>query len=252
MPRCQRTFYRLRNGRTLAGSGVTRWLCPHCPDEEAYETLRAPDLLQYLDLCLAYCADRFGTPDDAARPTVLLRGLRPECVHEPQERRYDIYLQADSDPLQQRLQIGHEAFHRVCSQGRIFHWTHEMLACVTSIRLLRRNGLGDYAAHMEQVYRSEARRLSAAAMRQADLWAMPAYPPGLYGRAYVTGAALAATVGWDRLRPLARCLAPQGVPDLDAWLDGLPPDLRAAAQGALDGQEPGLPTANTEVREQKG
>jgi hypothetical protein len=177
MPRCQRTFYGLGEGRVAAGVGSRRWVCGHCPDAETYETVRDPDLLNYAARSFRRCAQWFGAPGDAARPTVLVLGLRPECVHEPGERRYDLYLQRDTDPWQMRLQIGHEMFHRVCSQGRIFHWTHEMLACLVSVRLLREHGLNDYAGQTERQWLAEAPRLSPAALRAVDLWATPAYPP---------------------------------------------------------------------------
>jgi hypothetical protein len=253
MPRCQRTFYGLGEGRVAAGVGSRRWVCGHCPDAETYETLRDPNLLNYAARSFRRCAQWFGAPGDAARPTVLVLGLRPECVHEPGERRYDLYLQRDTDPWQMRLQIGHEMFHRVCSQGRIFHWTHEMLACLVSVRLLREHGLNDYAGQTERQWLAEAPRLSPVALRAVDLWATPAYPPGFYGRAYATAAALEAAVGWEHLRPLARfglrdfragAAAGGGeAPDVAAWRARLPAPLRTRADAVLqfDQQEPAPP-----------
>ena len=235
MPRCQRTFYRLREGGRAAESGATRWVCPHCPDAEMYETVQGGDLQGYADLAYAFCADGFGPPRDAHRPTLLLLGLHPECAYEPEERRYDIYLQRGSDPWQQRLQIGHEMFHRTCSWGRVFHWSHEMLACMVSVRLLHRHGLPEYARIIEQNWLRDADKLSLAAMQATDLWATSCYPPGFYGRAYAVGVALTEAVGWDRLRPLARRFCPYGAPDVDGWLAGLPPAVRARARAVLSG-----------------
>jgi hypothetical protein len=233
MPRCQRTFRGLPEAATTPGNGGGRWVCPYCPDAELYETVRAPDLLEYARQAEEACIRDFGRPDDADRcPTLLLRGLRPECVRDPRERRYVIYLQRDSDAYQTRLQIGHEVFHRVCSQGRIFHWTHEMLACLVSVRLLRRNGFDEYAEQTAREYRQQAEALPLSGLLRADLWAGEAtYPPGFYGRAYVTGHTLLEAVGWGALTRLARRLGRDGAPDVDAWLSSLPAgQVRAAAE----------------------
>jgi hypothetical protein len=220
MPRCQRTFQRLASGEALPGRGGTRWICPYCPDAEHYEAICAPDLLYYTSLAEAACRTDFGTPSDSTRSLLLLYGLRPECVLEAADRRYDIYLQHDSDPFQLRLQIGHEMFHRFCSQGRVFHWTHEMLACLVSVRLLRRHGMEEYAAQVEREYENQAQQLSVTEMRCADLTAPP-YPTGLYGRAYVTGQHLVEAVGWPALCRLARLPERGGIPDLEKWREKL-------------------------------
>lgn len=225
-PRCQRTF------RRLSGDSTWRWTCPFCPDAEGYEAVADAGLLAYANAAQAFCERQFGPPPDAARPTTLLLGARPECVLEEGDRRYVVYLQAGSDEHQLRLQIGHEMFHRVCSRGRVFDWTHEMLACVVSVRLLRRHGLSDYAHRTETLYRHEAAQLSLLALRSVDLWTTSTYPAGFYGRAYVTGAALAGAVGWDWLRTLPGSAAP-AAPVMDAWLAGLPADQRVRAGAVL-------------------
>jgi len=239
LPRCQRTFRRLSQGETVPGTGVRRWACSYCPDAEIYEAVRDADLNEYVRLAYDDCVAAFGTPPgDAAWPTVLVLGLRPECVREADEKRYDLYLLAGSDPWQLRLQIGHETFHRVCSQGRVFHWTHEMFACLVSTRLLRRFGLADYAAKREQEWEQEADRLPLCDLRATNLWTGVPYPFGFYGRAFVTGARLVEAVGWQRLRPLARA-ARTAAPDVTAaWLAALPDDARARALAVLADDTP--------------
>ena len=140
MPRCQRTFRRLSERRPATGGGGVCWICPHCPDHEVYATVQEADLLDWACRAEREGGRDFAVAPDAARPTLLLRGLHPECVYEPADRRYEIYLKDGSDPWQLRLQIAHEMFHRLCSRGRIFHWTHEMLACLFAVRLLGRHG----------------------------------------------------------------------------------------------------------------
>ena len=210
------------------GAGV----CPFCADAETYETVQAADLLDYARRAETLCRADFGLPSDSSRPTLLLFGLRPECIREPDDRRYDIYLQRDSDPYQLRLQIGHEMFHRVCSEGRIFHWTHEMLACLVSVRLLRRSGADAYADQIEREYEAQAAQLSFDAFQNRDLSAPP-YPPGLYGRAYITGRSLLEVVGWSALCRLARALDATGNPDLRCWQKNLAPGVATAANFAL-------------------
>lgn len=238
MPRCQRTFRRLPEGRTAPGAGgVPRWECACCPHSPAaYEAVRDPDLLSFAALAGAACVRDFGAPDDAARPSVLLLGLRPECVYEPDERRYDIYLAQGSGPWDLRLQIGHEVFHRTCSQGRVFHWSHEMLACLVSVRLLRRlggAGAEEYAAATDARYRAEADGLPLSELLAVDPFASADYPPGYYGRAYVTGLDLIDAAGWPALCRLARRLNRASEPDVAGWLSSLPTEAEGAARAAL-------------------
>jgi len=234
MPRCQRTFKSLGEGVvTPGGGGARRWTCPYCPDSEVYETVTDTDLLSYAALALSACERDFGPPHDRSRTALLLLGLRPECVLEPADRRYDLYLQSGSDPFQLRLQIGHEMFHRVCSRGRIFHWTHEMLACLCAVRLLRRCGAEEYAEETVRRYGNAAHELTVTEMMTLDLWAAPAHSAGFYGRAFVTGVELEQAVGWPALCRLARCLDSTGAPDISTWLSLLPANARSDCQRIL-------------------
>ncbi|MBC8102851.1 MAG: hypothetical protein H7Z41_09715 [Cytophagales bacterium] len=238
MPRCQRTFHRLSSpisgGHGANGCGPVRWVCPHCPGAEVYEAVGETDLLQYARLAEAACIQDFGRPSDAARATFLLLGLRPECVLESADRRYEIYLQRGSDALQMRLQLGHELFHRTCSQGRIFHWTHEMLACLFSVRLLRQQGFEAYADQMSGQYRSEAQACPPGDFFAADLWTLTAYPEGYYGLAYTLGRALKTIVGWPALCRLTRsCGEPGSPPNVKGWLAALPSRERAECEFLL-------------------
>lgn len=232
MPRCQRTFRRLpkENSENRAGNSAAEvWACPYCPDTETYETVEERDLLRYAAYVEAACLRDFGHPPDSAWPIRLLLGLHPECVREPSDRRYEIYLQRKSDGYQCRLQIGHEIFHRVGSQGRVFHWTHEMLACRVSIRLLRENGLEEYADQTEYEYRQQAESLPLEALIENDPWASGGqYPDGYYGRAYITGLALEEIMGWEALTRLAYFTSRGGRDSgMNGWLSSLPRETRS-------------------------
>ncbi len=222
----------------MPGVGTMRWTCSHCADRELYETLRDGDLLHFANLALNQAVRDFGSPQDVKRPVLFLTGLHPECVREPDDKRYDIYLQSGSDAFQMRLQIGHEIFHRVCSEGRIFHWTHEMLACVFSVRLLRQHNLIAYAETVENQFAEQARLLTVEQIQAAPLHAgLTGYLPGLYGRAYQMGRSLEGAVGWPALCKLARHNTREGAqppaPDVAGWLETLPVQEKRAARAIL-------------------
>ena len=195
--------------------------------------MRDPDLLSYAAQARRVAALDFGVPPDDALPFLLLWGTRPECVRETADRRYDVYLASGSDPWQARLQIGHELFHRVAGAGNVFHWTHEMLACVFSMRLLKRHGLADYAAQSEAQYECDAAACPVSVLMSADPWQGATYPVGYYGRAFVTGAKLAAAVGYPALCRLARTVDDTGTPDFAAWLESLPGNAERFAASAV-------------------
>ncbi|MBC8143909.1 MAG: hypothetical protein H7Y38_20950 [Armatimonadetes bacterium] len=222
MPRCQNSFRPLGVGTTAPGAGVGVWMCQHCEAHETYSTVRDPALLSYAATAKNAAVLDFSAPSDPASPTLLIWGTRPECVYEPASRSYDIYLATDSDPWQARLQIGHELFHRVAGEGRVFHWTHEMLACVFAVRLLRRTGFGEYGSRIAAQYAVEAETCPLPALLDANPWGDAAYPSGYYGRAFVTGIALQTVVGYAALCRLARLLCHAGVPDIAAWRETLP------------------------------
>jgi len=232
MPRCQRTFRRLPDAPKFASAGeACGWVCPWCADDrETYEPVVDRALLDYARFSQVQGTHDFGAPPDASRPMSFFLGLWPECVYEPVERRYEIYLKHGSDELQLRLQIGHEVFHRLCSRGKVFHWTHEMLACLQSVRLLEADGATAYADRMRRRYRDDAPRMSVADLLAIDL-RLPAKhdPATLYGRAFALGEELREAAGWPALCRLARVGA-DGVPDVAGWLRSL--DAATAASCA--------------------
>lgn len=243
MPRCQRTFQK------LPGSGPA-WICGRCPDRETYALLEDPGLLRDAAITYRACLADFGPTGDEERPMRFVLGLHPECVLVPEDGAgrggYLLYLQRGSDPCQLRLQMGHEIFHRVGSRGRVVHWTHEMLACLFAVRQLRAFGWNEYADRCDAEYTAQARALPLVRMRRLDL-SPGRYPEGLYGRAYVTGKALRAAVGWKELCRLARTAPGEdGGPDLDRWLGSLLPSSQAGAELVLGGWMQAMAVGATE------
>ncbi len=228
MPRCQRTFRYLGDGQDSA-----TWVCSHCGEQEAYIAIRDPDLLAYAAFAQRICGADFGEPSDADCPVFLWRGIRPECVYEPVDGCYEIYLKVNSDPLTTWLQLGHEIFHRVAGEGRVFHWTHEMFACLISVRLLNQRGFTEYADLVTERYQAESRLCSFTQLVRADPWSGASYPDGYYGRAFVVGIELCQAVGYRALCLLARLLNHAAVPDVPAWLESLPLTERNAAKFVL-------------------
>jgi hypothetical protein len=55
----------------------------------------------------------------------------------------------------------------------------------------------------------------------------------VFGRAFVTGRTLQKAVRWNRVKELATCFDDRTQPDVRAWLEGLPDELRARAVKVL-------------------
>jgi hypothetical protein len=142
---------------------------------------------------------------------------------------------AGADWWRIRYQIAHEVFHWVCGP-RVFHWTHEMLAVETALRAMRELGEDDYARRNIDALVAEADCLSLATMLTTPV--VPGPLPGLYGRAWVTGACLVEAVGWERLKLLAGSFDANGNPDVASWLRALPDPARSRAEAVLGSPTP--------------
>jgi hypothetical protein len=137
----------------------------------------------------------------------------------------------DPDWWRVRYQIAHEVFHWLCTPPGTFHWTHELFAVETAIRAMDEIGEHEYAARTRERLTREAELLPLVAMLTVTF--RETYPDGLYGRAWLTGSQLQAAVGWDRLKPLARCFDEQDRPDVVAWLGSLTSGAQASAASVL-------------------
>ncbi len=130
-----------------------------------------------------------------------------------------------------RYQVAHELFHWACTPAGVFHWAHELFAVEMAVRAMARIGEHAYAARCAAELAADAERLDLAGMLRARLEL--AYPEGLYGRAFLTGRALAEAVGWERLKPLATSFDRRGRPDVAAWARSFPSEERERIEAVL-------------------
>jgi hypothetical protein len=130
-----------------------------------------------------------------------------------------------------RYQIAHELFHWLCTPAGVFHWTHEQLAVETAVQSMEAIGEHDYARRETKRLTSEAARLPLSTMLVTPF--REVYPPGLYGRAWVTGRELIGAVGWKRVKPLAQSFDHHGKPDVADWVAALAQTERSAVEGVL-------------------
>jgi hypothetical protein len=132
-----------------------------------------------------------------------------------------------------RYQIAHEVFHWLCTPPQTFHWAHELFGVETAVRAMAAIGELDYARREIERLRGDAGSMSLDTMLVHEL-AVP-YPPGLYGRAWVTGRELTSAVGWVRMKQLACCFDAAGKPDVLGWTQSLPTGEQAKVQAILGG-----------------
>jgi hypothetical protein len=201
--------------------------CPWCDEGETYQRLGSEhEAWHHVRLATQICRVEFGVPADGLDAVVWL-GESPETVFEKHLNQYNIYLGRRSDRWQCMYSGSHEAFHRVCSGGKnASHWVDEMFAVMFSLLYLERIG---------EVRHADRNRIGL--VEQASLICRERMlgvvsgplPDGLYGQAYVVGDELREAVGWTALKSLAVTRTPDGAPDIESWLELLPPESRAAA-----------------------
>lgn len=182
-------------------------------------------------------AEEFGK-QLADRPLPLLEwGSQPEFRAVTADGRPRIFLvQEGADWWRIRYQIAHELFHWLCSPPQMFHWTHELFAVEMAVRAMEEIGEHGYAkAEMDRLS-EDANLLSVDGMLTTPLDGV--YPPGLYGRAWVTGRHLIDAVGWERLKLLAGSFDENGKPDAIVWLRSLAPQDRTKVESVLGTPSP--------------
>jgi len=202
--------------------------CPWCEEHETYQRLGPEhEAWHHVRLATQICRVEFEVPTDGLDAVVWL-GNSPETVFEKHLNRYNIYLDRRSDRWQYMYSGSHEAFHRVCSEGKNApHWVDEMFAVRFSLLYLERIGEASHAARNRTGLVEQASLISRSEMLKVVSGPLP---DGLYGRAYLVGEELQQLVGWPALKSLAVTRALDSTPDIEAWLDSLPAAARLSAE----------------------
>jgi hypothetical protein len=200
--------------------------CPWCEEGETYQRIGPEhEAWHHVRLATDICRVEFGVPDDGLDAAVWL-GSRPETVFEEHLDRHNIYLGRGADRWQHMYSSSHEAFHRVCGEGKNSpHWADEMLAVMFSLLYLERIGEVDHAHRTRIALVEEAPLVAREKLFEAISRPLP---NRIYGRAYVLGEELQQVVGWTALKTLAVTRTSDGTPDIETWLDLLPGEIQDA------------------------
>lgn len=202
-------------------------ICPWCEDGEAYRRVGPEhEAWNHVNRATQICRAEFGVLADGLDAVVWL-GDCPETVFEKHLNRFNIYLDRRSDRWQYMYSGSHEAFHRVCSEGKnASHWVDEMFAVMFSLLYLEHIGEVGHADRNRSGLLEQASLVSRKEMLGVVGGPLP---DGLYGRAYLVGEELRKVLGWAALKSLAVTRIPDGTPDLEGWLGSLPIEARVAA-----------------------
>lgn len=234
MVQCQRSYRYLEDAHQQPDG---TWVCPgppwtpadDCSGGEQYRRLDDDRLIAFFDTAFQMAEREFGLSVYGPCPREFIFGLIPQHIFEPRSQTSFVYVQTGSDPLQLRLQLAHEAFHAVASRAA-FHWTHEMLAVLFSLRVLDATGFAQYAEINRYHHAANSHDLPRNEL--VKVASLP-YPEGIYDAAWALGTELETIVGWKELRRLARSLGPTGRPDVEGWLVSLPDELAQRARLTL-------------------
>jgi hypothetical protein len=172
-----------------------------------------------------------------ADPPLLEWGDRADFRAFTAEERPTIFVQREgADWWRIRSQVAHQVFHLLCTPPHTFHWTHEFFAVETAVRAMASIGELDDARRQMRRLREQADAMSLDAMLVTPL-TVP-YPPGLFGRAWLTGRELTSAVGWVSMKSLADCFGGDGKPDFAGWLHGFPDEPRRKLEAILGRPSP--------------
>ena len=106
-----------------------------------------------------------------------------------------------------------------------------------AIRALKEIGELEYARRVADGLSEEAGLLPVAELLSTRL-TQGDYPPGMYGRAWVTARELVAAVGWERVKLLAGSFDEWGRPDVVAWVGSLLLAEQARVEAVLGAPSP--------------
>lgn len=159
---------------------------------------------QYLRDALAWVEEVFARPSGLAHITV-------GCWQNPAgtnrvtgSDQAAIALVAGSTVYQERWQLGHEAFHAVWDR-HVFHWTHEAMACLTTLRRVEQWNSTYALTSAESAVRA-AQGFTVADLRSHPVPDSP-NPEAFYGRALLVGIELEELVGLGALADLVHQIA---------------------------------------------
>ena len=194
-----------------------------------------PDLLAFAGRTLSNLYTWFGHPCDPTWPVVIVYGGCEMCGRNRILREYSIVLRGAYPNEAMRLAaLAHELYHRATMIRRGLRsqlWIDEMLAFLTSQRILELEGAGAYAEqrfqHLHQRYQPLDLHV-VQSVRTKRRWFGPIeYPIGFSASVARLGVDLQRIVGW---RAACSLVAHSDFAD---WLASLPADRRAPAATTL-------------------
>ena len=116
-------------------------------DEIEVELDTEERLRLHAEKCYELCTRWFGTPRDSGIPWRLFPADRGMLTRLPLCREYLIWYPLKDSFMAVCVCIGHEMYHRVTANVsglREQLWVEEMMACMTSYRVMQESGWRDY------------------------------------------------------------------------------------------------------------
>jgi hypothetical protein len=230
VPQCQHSYVFLREDIDRRADGT--WTCPGppwtpCTEGEIYDESVPEWCGAYFERSMRLVEQLSQrTRKNPASSHLVLFGVRPQTMHEGNHAdRYCIYIASGSNDDQIRYQLGHEAVHRLNSPPHTRHWTHEMVAELFTIEMLRREGHGFYA-HLIHLSSMSNHDVDFEPLCHAAHWDASV---ASYAAAYRLAVDLSnrEEIGTAKLwELLGTNVDVEGVPDVGAWLAGLPENVR--------------------------
>lgn len=174
------------------------------------------DLRAFAVAAYSQCVEWFGIPDDHRIGFSIVGGPYTALARDLISRQYVIVISNELRHAEPRFaSIAHEMYHRVTMHRRGLRealWVDEMLAFLTTQRILCGMGFAEYADERLRRQREEASTMSVEQLRRARplfrryLWlSAVAYPAGFTAGSGVLGARLLEVVGWEHTARMIAC-----------------------------------------------
>src|SRR5579871_6829573 len=179
----------------------------------------------------AYCFETyvgwFGPQQGPQWPYEIVFGPSNMCLRNCILRRYEIVIMKSYETNKQKFaSIAHEMYHCVTKNRSSlirFLWVDEMMAFVTSQRILRQRGYHDYADLRLKVAIESPDCMDILALKKAKArktMFQIIYPDGFAAGVNTLGAELEKLVGWEAMTRLIQCIS------WKEWLYALSADVR--------------------------